>query len=476
MASGRFTLSTAYNSSSPNCVDAYVDWTSTNTSGSSHTVTMKLYAARIDYTGSTTIQYGAPSGSGWTRTYTNSSLIFSGGAHVHICTVQTTVTSNSSGVASFSGADFYAGFYSSSYGTRRMSGSITQLTLDKPKVSVNITSPTGITCTSSNSTPSVGDQITFTVTITDNKKYSKYSLSVTGATLVSGTTYKVTGNVSVTVTGTLKTYLLSITQSNGVTVNVTGGGKTYESGQYIEYGTKLTITVQVNSGFTFGSFVVDGSSYAVSSVVSVTVSAAVTVEVTATQSGTIYINDGDGFHEYQVFVYTNKYGWKQYIPYVFSDGAWHICGSPGGGGGTGGGGTVPEPVYTYTVDPIAGVTYGFMLNANGYYESTNKGVQSSYSLCRVSFTFDSEKTITLRLINYAESSYDYGIIGNWDTPMSLSNSADSGRWSGSGQQSPTPVDLSLTVPAGSHFIDIKYRKDGSVDSGNDSLQFMLIIP
>ena len=43
--------------------------------------------------------------------------------------------------------------------------------------------------------------------------------------------------------------------------------------------------------------------------------------------------------------------------------------------------TIPES--TYTISVVDGVTYGFTLNNNGYYESTNKGLGNNYSLCRV---------------------------------------------------------------------------------------------
>ena len=323
MASGRFYLNVPYNDKSSNCVEAYVDWSSTLNSGTSNTVTMKLYAKRKDYTGATTIQYSAPS---WTRTYTNPSLVFSGGSNIHICTVQTTVSSDSSGVATFSDATFYAGFYSSSYGTRRMSGTITSLQLDQPKMSVSIRNSysDGISCSVSNSSPVVGAQITFTVKITNTAKYSGYNLSVTGATLVSGTTYKVTGNVVATITGTLKGYTLSISQTAGISVTIKSGSTTYGNGSSIPYGTDLSISVSVGSGYDFVSFTVNGDSYAVTDTVDISVVENVTVVATARQSGVVYIRDGSGvFNKYQVYIYSN--GWVLYKPMLHTGGAWRTC-------------------------------------------------------------------------------------------------------------------------------------------------------
>lgn len=334
MASGTFKLSTAYNSSSPNCVDAYVDWTSTNTSGSTHTVTMKLYAARIDYTGSTTIQYSAPSGSGWTRTYTNSSLIFSGGSHVHICTVQTTVTSNSSGVATFSGADFYAGFYSSSYGTRRMSGTITQLTLDKPKVSVMVSKPAGITVYVDKSSYSVGDTVTFTIKIDDTAKYSSYAVTnVVGATLVSGTTYTITGDVTLYVTGYLRTYRLNLTKTSGVTVTVVVSASngtvwktlTASADNALPYSYIAAVSLSIDEGYEFVSFTIDGVSYAANATPSITISGDMTIDVKTRESGVVHIrNSSGGWDRYQVYIYTSG-GWSLYKPMLYTSAGWGVC-------------------------------------------------------------------------------------------------------------------------------------------------------
>lgn len=323
MASGKFYLTEAYNSQSSDCVEAYVSWSSKITSGLTHRVTMDLYAKRTDYSGATTIQYGTPSG--WTVTWTGGT-VFSGGSFIHICTVQTTVTSNSSGVASFSGATFYAGFYSSSYGTRRMSGSVPTLQLDKPKVSVSISNnySDGISCSVSNSSPSVGDEITFTITITNTAKYSGYNITVSGATLNSGTTYKVTGNVSVVITGTIKEYRLSITQTPGITVSVKSGDISYNNGNMIPYGTEISIDITISNGYDFISFVVDDEPYQTAETVTVVVVANISVSASARQSGVVYIRDGSGsLSRYQVYIYTD--GWSLYKPMLYSDLQWNTC-------------------------------------------------------------------------------------------------------------------------------------------------------
>ena len=134
-----------------------------------------------------------------------------------------------------------------------------------------------------------------------------------------------------------------------------------------------------------------------------------------------------------------------------------------------------DPTFSYSVNNIEGAAYGFNLNANNYYESTNKAVNSSYSICRVNLNVTEQCNITFDVINYAESNYDYGLFATLDTPLTLSNSADSSvKKSFKGQQSASVVNVIYeNVPSGEHFIDIKFIKDTSVNSGNDSLQFKL---
>ena len=325
MGYGIFNLETAYNSASPNCVEAYVEWSSELTSGSSHKVTMKLFARRIDYTGATNIQYGAPDSYPWTNVYTNSYLVFRYKEYVHICTVETTVNSDDNGVASFSGASFYAGFYSSSYGTRRMSGTIESLTLDKPRKSVSISSVDGITCTSNNYSPAVGDNITLTINITDTVKFSGYNLSVSGATLVSGTTYRVNGNVSVVVTGVVRNYTIHVASENGVNVYVKDtSDRFYSDGAKIPYGTSITVYISVNVGYELLSFTVNGEHYNETDNVNIAVSSDVYITVDVRESGVVRIMDGDGFSKYQVFIYTES-GWSRYKPMLFTESGWGVC-------------------------------------------------------------------------------------------------------------------------------------------------------
>lgn len=121
-------------------------------------------------------------------------------------------------------------------------------------------------------------------------------------------------------------------------------------------------------------------------------------------------------------------------------------------------------------------TYTFNLNANGYYESNNQSVDSSYAVMRVSFLNQSaDSSITVKYISSGENNYDFGLIGNIDQALALSTSEDSSvAVNAKGQASTEEKTYTFSnISIGEHFIDFKYKKDGSQSSGNDSLQFKL---
>lgn len=131
---------------------------------------------------------------------------------------------------------------------------------------------------------------------------------------------------------------------------------------------------------------------------------------------------------------------------------------------------------SYAISDVSGASYNFTLNSNGYYESTNKGHASSAALCRVTFNLPVSATVNFYVINYAESTYDYGILGNIDQELSTSYTADSTyHWSGSGKQSADEQLVTYSMDAGESFVEVKFRKDSSQDSNNDSLQFRVEI-
>lgn len=133
---------------------------------------------------------------------------------------------------------------------------------------------------------------------------------------------------------------------------------------------------------------------------------------------------------------------------------------------------------SFEVVAISGASYGFALNSNGYYESNNKGVNNSAAVCRVKIHAAKACTVTFKCINYAESNYDFGLLGTLDKAMDTGYSDVSTNvaksFKGSSKSS-VQTYAYTNVAAGDHFIDVKYRKDSSQSSNNDTLQFKVEI-
>lgn len=131
----------------------------------------------------------------------------------------------------------------------------------------------------------------------------------------------------------------------------------------------------------------------------------------------------------------------------------------------------------YSVNTAQGASYGFDVNSNGYYESKNKAKATTAAVCIVSMDLPVSCTVTFSLINYAESTYDYGLLGNIDKTLTNSASADTSNvyWNGKNNNSSSVQTVTYTVPSGEHFIYVKYFKDSYTDSNNDTLQFKVAI-
>ena len=137
-----------------------------------------------------------------------------------------------------------------------------------------------------------------------------------------------------------------------------------------------------------------------------------------------------------------------------------------------------KPTTSWNVETTG--TYPFELNTNDYYESTNKRQSSSYSYATLNYSGFDE--LVLECINSGETNFDYGIISQPDVQLSESTSDDGATGSTKvfknfkAQSSTNPVQLTIPSDGGSHFITIKYKKDGGGNDGNDSLQFKVIEP
>ena len=134
----------------------------------------------------------------------------------------------------------------------------------------------------------------------------------------------------------------------------------------------------------------------------------------------------------------------------------------------------------YEVNTASGAAYGFALSGN-YYVSQNKAEASSAAVARVSFNLPVSATIKFYVINYAEATYDFGILGKLDTTLGTTDSTDSSSlyyWIGNTSEKNINSEQLVqydNVAAGEHYIDVKYKKDAYTDSNNDTLQFRIEI-
>ena len=119
--------------------------------------------------------------------------------------------------------------------------------------------------------------------------------------------------------------------------------------------------------------------------------------------------------------------------------------------------------------------YEFVLRDDGYYESTNKGINSSYSLAKVYFTTYTGK-LYVDCMGQGETNCDFGIVSNLDCTLQSNTNVDSGvavkkSFVGYGTYNMTlEYDVDDTEE---HFIYLKYRKDGSVHTGSDNFKFRI---
>lgn len=117
----------------------------------------------------------------------------------------------------------------------------------------------------------------------------------------------------------------------------------------------------------------------------------------------------------------------------------------------------------------------FVLNSNGYYESNCKGVNNGWSLCKINF--NKSGNYTLQCISNGESNYDFGILSTINHSLSASNTVDTSgvQKSFKGLSSTSVQNVTYNNVSGGDYIYVKYRKDSSVNSGNDSLQFKVVL-
>lgn len=139
----------------------------------------------------------------------------------------------------------------------------------------------------------------------------------------------------------------------------------------------------------------------------------------------------------------------------------------------------PDPDGNVPVGDASIADYEFTKTSDGYYTSQNAGVNKSFSYGGLKFNFTKSTAITIRCISYGEAEYDYGIVSNLDTMLEWDNKADATgvkkAFSGENESSSSYVDLTMTVPPGSHFITFKYIKDSSAHKNGDYFKIKCFI-
>ena len=127
---------------------------------------------------------------------------------------------------------------------------------------------------------------------------------------------------------------------------------------------------------------------------------------------------------------------------------------------------------SYTVEAVDGASYGFTLDSDGYYVSTNKGMNDSASVCKVTIENNGGANVYVDCIQSSEYNYDYGILSNVGQTLSTSSTADNTYFKSFKGTSSTDVQT-VNYGAISGFIYIKYRKDSSAANGTDSFKFKI---
>lgn len=138
---------------------------------------------------------------------------------------------------------------------------------------------------------------------------------------------------------------------------------------------------------------------------------------------------------------------------------------------------VESPDIRCTVTQPPGASYGFAKNSKGYWESQNKGIANSAAVGVVNFTLTKTTTVIVECINSGEANFDFGIISNLGTSLGTTYTVDTTNvkhsFKGSSSTSIQTVSFGA-LAAGTYGFYIKFRKDSSINSGNDSLQFTLV--
>lgn len=141
-------------------------------------------------------------------------------------------------------------------------------------------------------------------------------------------------------------------------------------------------------------------------------------------------------------------------------------------------GELPDSTLEYTVqvNGVDGASYGFSLDTStGMYVSGNKGIANSAAVARIAITAERSCVMVLSCKNAAEKNCDYGVVYKVDTDGGVTNTVAAADvlQSYKGVTHTDAVDLEIAIPAGTHFVDVKFLKDGSQNTEPDTFSFAI---
>lgn len=135
-----------------------------------------------------------------------------------------------------------------------------------------------------------------------------------------------------------------------------------------------------------------------------------------------------------------------------------------------------SPTFSYTVEKASGASYGFTLNdSTGYYTSDNKNIKNSAAVAKVTLTITgSPMNVIISYICYGEINHNYGLISTLNNTLGTTYSEDTtnvAKTMKSESSSLEEIFVFSNVPVGTSTFYIKYRKDSTTHSNDDTLQF-----
>lgn len=136
-----------------------------------------------------------------------------------------------------------------------------------------------------------------------------------------------------------------------------------------------------------------------------------------------------------------------------------------------------QTVLNYTVPQVSkpdSTNYSFNKGSDGYYAATNLGIDSTFSYALIYFELEQEQDITFTYISYGENNYDFLMFSNLDTKLAenYTDASTNVYKSCRGEASTSAKTLVYeNVPAGTHFITIKAKKDGSSTTSGEMYKF-----